>query len=65
MKLQSTFALLDVKRGRGALLKVVGGETGLARIPVTITGFITQSWGNDDGESREFTVEVSKVEVTP
>ncbi len=65
MKIQSTFALLDVKRGRVGLLKACGGEGGDARIPVTITGFITRAWGNDDGESREFTVEVSKVEVTP
>ena len=65
MKIQSTFALLDVKRGRVGLLKACGGIEGNARIPVTITGFITGAWGHDDGESREFEIEVSKAEISP
>ena len=31
------------------------------RVPVTITGYIVGAWGNDDGESQEFQVEVTKV----
>ena len=63
MKLQSDFALLDVKRGRVGLLKTCGGDHGPARIPVTITGFITGAWGHDDGDSREFQVTVTKAEI--
>lgn len=60
MRIQSTFALIDVKRGRKALTKRVRrGE----RIPVTITGFIDGTWGHDDGESIEFEVTVDKATV--
>lgn len=57
--IDSDFALLDVKRGRHALLKRV--EDGDTRIPVTIEGFIYRNWGGDDGTSIEFEVDVTKV----
>lgn len=60
MKLQSNFALLDVKRGRVGLRKKL--EKG-ALVPVIIYGRVTHIWGNDDGESQEFEVEVDSVEV--
>jgi hypothetical protein len=66
MKIQSTFCLLDVKRGRKKLAKFFNFEAapeGL-RIPVTITGYVTGVWGNDDGESQEFTVEVTKAKLS-
>ena len=71
MKLQSDFALLDVKRGRRQLDKMVerNGLTGAAkhdlpeRIPVVIRGYITHRHGRDDGISQEWGVEVSSVEV--
>ena len=55
-----TFAILDVKKWRGALCKRVSidGE----RIPVTITGFITGVISQDDGVSQEFQVDVIRVE---
>jgi hypothetical protein len=61
-KIDSEFCLLDVKRGRVALAKRINQATsrGLkSRIPVTIRGYITDVWGNDDGTSIEFQVEVS------
>lgn len=72
MKLQSDFAILDVKRGRKALDRMVelNGLTGARRhdlperIPVVIHGWITGRHGSDDGVSQEFTVEVTKVEVS-
>jgi len=57
MKIQSNFALLDVKHGRKGLEKALSKGP----IPVTITGNLTGVWGNDDGESVEFEVEVTKV----
>jgi len=60
MKLQSGFALLDVKHGRKALAKAI--ERG-EKFQVTITGTIESQWGHDDGESIEFEVLVDKVEV--
>lgn len=71
MKLQSDFALLDVKHGRRQLDKMVerNGMTGAARhdlperIPVVIRGYITGRYGSDDGVSQEWCVEVSNVEV--
>jgi hypothetical protein len=63
--LKSGFALLDVKSGRKALFKALGytGRSGAAPIPVTITGFIVGAWGDDDGNSREFEIDVRKVET--
>ncbi len=67
-KIQSTFALLDVKHGRVGLLREVGGRgtdvppTG-RRVPVVITGEIVEAWGHDDGESREFEVQVTSVKI--
>lgn len=71
MKLQSDFALLDVKRGRRQLDKMVerNGMTGAAKhdlpkpIPVVIRGYITHRYGSDDGVSQEWGVDVSSVEV--
>jgi hypothetical protein len=71
MKLQSDFALLDVKRGRRQLDKLVdrNGKTGAEkhdlpeRIPVVIHGWITHRHGRDDGVSQEYGVEVDRVEV--
>lgn len=69
IKLQSDFALLDVKRGRKKLLKLIGfagsylGGPKRKPIPVIIHGEITGAWGYYDGISQEFEVIVKKVEV--
>lgn len=57
----SDWAYLDVKRGREALRKLV--EDRGYRIPVTITGTITCVHSGDDGVSREFQVDVSKIKL--
>lgn len=57
----STFALLDVKRGRAALRKATQQND---RIPVTITGYITGPFGGDDGVSQEFQIKVTGVKVS-
>ncbi len=65
MKLESDFALLDVKRGRKTLAKKMppGSARTDAPIPVIIHGFITHQHGSDDGVSIEFGVDVTKIEV--
>ena len=66
MKLKSTFALLDVKKGRKELFKRLGftGRGKGERVPVTITGYIVGAWGDDDGTSREFEIEVTDLAVS-
>lgn len=59
-KLQSDFAILDVKRGRFALskyLKKHGPKT------VTVTMTLNYEVGKDDGESIEFAADVLRVEI--
>jgi len=73
MKIGSGFAILDVKQGRKGLANLFRvrkprpngcGDMPVQKpIPVTITGFITDIWGNDDGVSREFEIQVAKVEI--
>jgi hypothetical protein len=69
MKIRSDFALLDVKLGRKQLekffmtkrvrMKSVVGDVPEKKIPVTITGYVTDQWGSDDGVSIEFCVAVT------
>lgn len=57
----SSFALLDVMKGRAALEKVVAAGY---KIPVYITGYIqngASGVGGDDGVSREFSIDVEAV----
>ena len=55
--LSSTFALIDVKKGRQTLSKVV--RKGY-RVPFTIKGFIQAGQvGKDDGVSIEFAADVT------
>ena len=58
MKLQSDFAILDVKRGRTSLRKHLEDGGGAASVSVAIIGKIDLPWGADDGESQEFEVRV-------
>lgn len=67
--ISSTFAILDVKQGRDALNEHFKHRPRLGpcpeamRVPVVIHGYIDGVWGDDDGTSREFTVEVDKVAI--
>lgn len=69
MKISSGFALIDVKDGRNELAKHFKSRPRLGpcpeklRVPVTITGYIDAVWGDDDGESREFSVTVESVGI--
>ena len=70
IKLNSTFAILDVKGvGRRKLAeRMPPGSQRLPdaeHIPVVISGFITHQHGNDDGESIEFGIEVTEAEIRP
>ena len=69
-RLKSSFAVLDVERGRAKLAAhfamnphTAGPTPDRFRIPVTITGYIDGVWGPDDGVSQEFWVSVTDVTV--
>ena len=59
-KITSSYAILDVMRGRKALAKYLQEHAGL---PVVIHAVITDPYGRDDGDSIEFNMEVLRVEV--
>lgn len=66
VKLESDFLILDVKRGRRKLSRLLSG--GRKRVRVTITADLTAEWGCDDGVSIEFeghVVGVTVDSVTP
>ena len=68
-KIKSHFAILDVlKKDRKVLEKHFNSnqdiEGSALPIPVTITGFIADQYGRDDGESIEFRIDVKDVTVT-
>jgi hypothetical protein len=62
MALEAKFALLSVMAGHEELARRVGAG---GRVPVTIRGFIDDTWGNFDGIDQEFSVEVTSVEEDP
>lgn len=61
--IKSDFALLDVKAGRAGLFRLFKKDP-TAKIPVTITGYISGILGHDDGVSREFQIDVESVTAT-
>ena len=62
MKLQSDFAVLDVKLGR-KLLRHSLKKNGPGSVSVIIHGTIEEEHGGDDGVSQEFGINVTRVEV--
>lgn len=70
MSIKSRFAILDVEAGRHKLAKHFETRPRLGpcpkdlRIPITITGYIDDVWGHDDGTSQEFGVIVTQVTTT-
>lgn len=75
MKIQSSFAILDVKRGKNQLFdyfrqkRLAKKSEGIGYRPVNkpvkvvIEAEIVDIYGNDDGISREFELSVKKVHV--
>ncbi|MEE8608956.1 MAG: hypothetical protein V3S55_15235 [Nitrospiraceae bacterium] len=63
-RIQSDFALLDVKQGRAGLNKKFKNGAEGDPLPIVIHGSIVGVWGSDDGISQEFTVKVDKVKIT-
>lgn len=55
---KSTFALLDVMKGRAALRKRLA-KSGPIKVRVEMT--VDYVWGGDDGTSQEFSCTVSSV----
>lgn len=58
MKLTSTYAILDVEKGRKALAKRLAKD---GPVRVTIEALITDPYGSDDGVSIEFNCNVLSV----
>lgn len=58
----STFAILDVKKGRKQFSKLVSGGH---RFKAKIEMVIDRQHGHDDGVSIEFSGEVTRVEIEP
>lgn len=74
-EITSDFAILDVRKGRDTLFEYFNKDsykpnkagipdTTAKPIPIVIKGFIVKDWGNDDGISREFQIQVTDVEVS-
>ena len=61
-KIDSTFAIIDVKKGRAALKKRVQALGKDCAIPVLIRGYIDAVHSGDDGISIEFSVQVESAE---
>lgn len=67
IKIQSEFAILDVKEGRDELFNHFEPRPRMGpcpeelRIPIMIVGYIDGIHSKDDGVSREFTVQVESV----
>ena len=67
-RIQSEFAILDVKRGRHALRKRLWNRIKThpyeEPVKVVIEGVLGDiPWGSDDGTSQEFSISVTKVRV--
>lgn len=60
-RLSSTYAILDVMRGRKALVKHLAKH---GPVRVIIEAEITDPYGIDDGESIEFNCDVLRIEAT-
>lgn len=59
-KITSSYAILDVEKGRKALAKYLERH---GPVPVVIEAVVTCPYGRDDGISLEFIVDVVSVKV--
>ena len=62
IKIDSGFAIIDVKKGRKALKHYVESRYG-QRVKVHLEGYIDQVHGNDDGISQEFQMIVETIGI--
>ena len=66
-KLSSNFVLIDIENGRKALAKhfakrpFMGKCPEKLKVPVTITGYIDDVWGSNNGVSQKFSIEVETI----
>lgn len=60
MKLQSTYALIDVMKGRKKLARHLATN---GPVKVLIEATLTEPYGGDDGTSIEFCADVQRIEV--
>ena len=60
MKITSTYAILDVMKGRKKLVKHLAKH---GPVRVTIEAVITEPYGGDDGTSIEFNMDVLSLEI--
>lgn len=60
LKIKSAFAILDVESGRRRLEKLMKKRR---CVKVTVTGWIEDVHGSDDGTSQEFQIKVEQVNV--
>jgi hypothetical protein len=58
MKLRSSFAIVDIEKGRHRLARRLQDS---GPIEVVLRGRLTQPWGSDDGTSIEFNMEVTDI----
>lgn len=63
MRLSSGLGMLDITHGRRGLYKRFFGKPEAEPVEVIVHGKIVNIWGNDDGISQEFELNVDKVEV--
>lgn len=61
-KISSSYAILDIEKGRKALVKHLSKY---GAVKVTIEALITDPFGSDDGVSIEFNMDVLSVKVIP
>lgn len=61
-KLTSSYAILDIERGRKSLVKHLAKH---GPVRVMIEAIITDPYGRDDGVSIEFNMDVLSVRVVP
>lgn len=59
------WAFVDVKRGRNALATIIGPRNAPVRyrVPITLTGHLTEIGSRDDGTSIEFEMTVAEAKL--
>lgn len=63
MQIASGFAILDITDGHQELENRLGFSPGNEPVEVTIKARITHAWGQFDGVSQEFAIDVTDIQV--